>query len=55
MADGVRITWREGEAGCPGGGRVAAGLEFVAKLLPAMIWVVSSVAGLTRRLTGLVP
>jgi hypothetical protein len=32
-----------------------AGLEFVEKLLTAMIWVVPSVAGLTRRLTGLVP
>ena len=32
-----------------------AGLEFVEKLLPAMIWVGASVAGLTRRLTGLVP
>jgi hypothetical protein len=32
-----------------------AGLEVVEKLLTAMIWVVSSGAGLTRRLTGLVP
>jgi hypothetical protein len=32
-----------------------AGLEFVEKLLTAMIRVVSSVAGLTRLLTGLVP
>ena len=32
-----------------------AGLEFVEKLLTAMIRVVPSVAGLTQRLTGLVP
>jgi hypothetical protein len=32
-----------------------AGLEFVEKLLTAMIRAVSSGAGLTRRLTGLVP
>jgi len=32
-----------------------AGLEVVEKLLTAMIRVVSSGAGLTRRLTGLVP
>jgi hypothetical protein len=37
------------------GGRPQAGLEFVEKLLTAMIRVVPSVAGLTRRLTGLVP
>jgi hypothetical protein len=30
-------------------------LRFVEKGLPAMIWWVSSVVGLTRRLTGLVP
>jgi hypothetical protein len=56
----------EGEAGTPvtvvssPGRRAAeaarrAGLEFVEKLLTAMIRVVPSVAGLTRRLTGLVP
>jgi hypothetical protein len=32
-----------------------AGLEGVEKSLPAMIWWVPSVVGLTRRLTGLVP
>ena len=32
-----------------------AGLEGVEKVLIAMIWVVFSGAGLTRRLTGLVP
>jgi hypothetical protein len=54
-----RITWREGEVGSPVAvvwlpGR-RAGLEGVEKVLTAMIRVVSSVAGLTRRLTGLVP
>ena len=40
-----------------GGRRPPAGpaLKFVEKLLTAMIRVVSSGAGLTRRLTGLVP
>jgi hypothetical protein len=37
------------------GGRPLAGLEFVEKVLTAMIWVVFSGAGLTRRLTGQLP
>jgi hypothetical protein len=45
--------------GLPGrraaGGRPLAGLEFVEKLLTAMIRVVSSGAGLTRLLTGQLP
>jgi hypothetical protein len=32
-----------------------AGLEFVERVLTAMIWVVFSGAGLTRRLTGQLP
>jgi hypothetical protein len=35
--------------------RVVAGLEGVEKVLTAMIWVVFSGAGLTRRLTGQLP
>jgi hypothetical protein len=52
----VRSRHRGGPAGRgrPQAAR-RAGLEFVEKVLTAMIRVVPSVTGLTRRLTGLVP
>jgi len=64
----MATTAMEGEAGSPvtvvslpargrppKAGARRAGLEFVEQFLTAMIRVVSSVAGLTRLLTGLVP